>query len=259
MTAAPDHALVSIRDITVERPSHRVLDVPELDLLRGEILGIIGPNGAGKSTLALIIGLLRRPDSGQILFDGEEVDWGHEPLDLRRRAAMVLQEPLLFDTSVFENVASGLRIRGASRAQILTRVSAWLRKLEVEHLASRSARALSGGEAQRVSLARALVLEPSLLILDEPFQALDPPTREELLSDLLPLLRGTMTTLLISHDLSEAFDICDRIGVLDGGQLAQLDRPAAVLAHPATPAVARLIRSERRRAGLESGIKVMRP
>lgn len=251
MSGTLEIPIVSLAGVVVRRGPRTVLQIPTLEVRRGETLVIIGPNGAGKSTLATTLGLLERPAEGRIRFDGTAVHGRGDVLSLRRRTAMVLQEPLLLDTSVFENVAVGLRLRGVSRLQIRTRVPAWLGLLGITHLAERAARTLSGGEAQRVSLARALVLEPELLILDEPFRSLDPPTREELLGDVLPFLGGGMATVLVSHDLEEAFTLADRLGVLVDGRLAQIDTPAAVLRAPATPEVTRFIRTQRRRAGYE--------
>jgi tungstate transport system ATP-binding protein len=220
-----------------------VLDVAELVVRRGEILAVIGPNGAGKSTLATVLALLERPDRGELRFDGRVVDWRRDALEIRRRLAMVFQEPLLFDTSVFENVATGLRLRGVPRAEVRPRVEGWLDRLRIADLAPRPARTLSGGEAQRTSLARALVLEPELLLLDEPFSALDPPTREDLIEDLVPLLREHGTAaVLVTHDHDEAFELGDRVAVLLDGRLAQVGPPADVLERPASLEVASFLR-----------------
>jgi tungstate transport system ATP-binding protein len=220
-----------------------LLDVLCLDVRRGEILAIVGPNGAGKSTLAGVLSMVERPTAGDVWFEGRRVVWKPDPLALRRRVAMAFQQPLLFDTSVFENVATGLRLRGIPKAEIRERVDLWLDRLKIGHLTSRSARSLSGGESQRTSLARALVLDPDLLLLDEPFGALDPPTREALIDDLVPLLRKqTTTALLITHDHDEALELGDRVGVLLEGRLAQVDSPSGLLHRPATAAVARFIR-----------------
>lgn len=231
----------------MSRGSRTILDIESLDLIRGELLGIIGPNGAGKTTLATVLGLIERANEGDISFDGVVVSQRGATLALRRRVAMVFQESLLLNTSVAENVETGLRLRGVSRTERAARVSTWLKQLKIEHLAERSARSLSGGEAQRVSLARALVLEPSLLILDEPFGALDPPAHEDLLTDLLPILRQrSMTTILISHDHLEAFALCDRVAILLSGQVAQVDTPRAILKHPRNEAVRQFVRAQPR-------------
>jgi ABC-type sugar transport system ATPase subunit len=238
--------VVEVRDLVVRRGRRTVLDVPALAIRRGEILTVIGPNGAGKSTLAGALALLERPAGGTVLLDGRPVDWGRGLLAARRRLAVVFQEPLLLDMTVRDNVGLGLRLRGVGRAERDGRVREWLARLGIAHLADRPARALSGGEAQRASLARALVLDPELLVLDEPFAALDPPTREALAVDLVPILRerGT-TTVLVTHDRDEAFGIGDRVAVVVAGRIAQLDAPLAVLAHPATEEIARFVRPRR--------------
>ena len=237
---------VEVRGLVVRRSGRVVLDVDGLELRRGEILALVGPNGAGKSTLVTALALLERPAAGTILLDGEQVDWRRGLLAARRRLAIVFQEPLLFDTTVADNVATGLKLRGISGREREPLVARWLDRLGIAHLARRQARTLSGGEAQRTSLARALVLAPELLLLDEPFAALDAPTREALTDDLLPLLRETATTtVLVTHDRDEALEMGDRIGVILDGRLVQVDRPEAVLAAPANEAVAAFFRRRR--------------
>jgi tungstate transport system ATP-binding protein len=244
-TAAPH---IEIRDLLIRRGGRDVLRIEQLAIQRGEIVVLVGPNGAGKSTLMIALALIDRPAAGTIAWDGAPVDWRQGALAARRRLAIVFQEPLLFDTSVAENVATGLMLRGMSREERETRVHHWLERLGIGHLASRQARTLSGGEAQRTSLARALVLEPELLLLDEPFAALDAPTREALADDLLPLLRETgTTTLLVTHDRNEALELGDRVAVILNGGLAQLDTPERVLAAPASEAVAAFFRRRRRK------------
>jgi tungstate transport system ATP-binding protein len=235
-----------VSELLVRRGGRVVLEVDALELPRGEILTLVGPNGAGKSTLVTALALLERPASGTIVLDGTSVDWRRGLLAARRRLAIVFQEPLLFDTTVAENVATGLKLRGVRAAERKARVELWLRRLGIAHLAARQARTLSGGEAQRTSLARALVLEPELLLLDEPFAALDAPTREALADDLLPLLRETTTTtVLVTHDRDEALAMGDRLGVVLAGRLVQVDRPACVLEAPASEAVAAFMRRRR--------------
>ena len=153
--------------------------------------------------------------------------------------AVVFQEALLLDTSVAENVATGLKLRGVARAERERRVSTWLERFGIAHLARRSARSLSGGEAQRVSLARAFALDPEALLLDEPFSALDAPTRAAVTADLMAVVRSTQTTtVMVTHDLDEALALGDRVGVLIGGQLRQIGPPEEVFATPADAEVA---------------------
>ncbi len=152
---------------------------------------------------------------------------------------MVFQEPLLFDTTVFNNVASGLRIRGLKRDEIRDRAIGELERFGIGHLKGRSARTLSGGEAQRTSLARAFALRPEILLLDEPFSSLDPPTRDSLIEDLEHILQQTRTTALFAtHDRLEALRLSDRIAVMNQGKILQMGSPEEVANHPVNELVA---------------------
>ncbi len=233
--------LIFIKNLLVKRGEKDVLYVDELSIQRGEVLAVVGPNGAGKSTLLLALARLIQPKAGQISFNGEQAQTESDTAH-RRRIAMVMQDPLLFDRSVFENVASGLKFRGIAKEEIQAKVPLWLARFGVEHLAERRGGELSGGEAQRVSLARALVLEPELLLLDEPFSALDPPTRTKLLKDLGALLRETeTTTLFVTHDLPEATQLATRIAVIIENHLRQVGAPDAVFAEPIDKDVAQFL------------------
>jgi tungstate transport system ATP-binding protein len=152
--------LLQAEDLLVRRGGVTVLDIPTLNVVQGQVLVLIGPNGAGKSTLLLTLAGLLKPARGSLLFRGQRI--GNGGFDYRRHIAMVFQEPLLFDKTVFENVDTGLRIRGVGREEIGRTVPEYLERFGIAHLAKRSARKLSGGEAQRTSLARAFVTNPSL-------------------------------------------------------------------------------------------------
>jgi tungstate transport system ATP-binding protein len=233
--------VVALDGIRVARAGQTVLEIPELAVDAGQVLAVIGPNGAGKSTLLRVMGLLEAPTAGRVRFQGEPVSPA-TGLAVRRRMASVFQEPLLADTTVRDNVALGLRFRGTDGARVAPRVEAWLERLGIAHLADRQARTLSGGEAQRTALARALVLEPELLLLDEPFSALDQPTREALLDDFARILRQERTTtVLVTHDRAEAMTLGDRVGVVMRGRLVQLDDAAQVFRAPASEDVARFV------------------
>jgi tungstate transport system ATP-binding protein len=234
-------AVLALRGVRRRYAAHVALDVPALDVLAGEILAVIGPNGAGKSTLLRLLGLLERPDSGSVLVGGRPVD-ARDALAERRRMATVFQEPLLADASVADNVALGLRFRGVPAAEAASRVARWLGRLGVADLAARRARTLSGGEAQRVTLARALVLEPDVFLLDEPFSGLDAPSRAALLTDLGAILRtDRTTTVLVTHERGEALALADRVAVLMDGRLRQIDETARVFYAPASEDVARFV------------------
>lgn len=230
---------LAVRDLAVICGGTTILSIPALDISQGEVLTVIGPNGAGKSTLVHVLALLEQPTSGTILFEGKPIA---DALAYRRRVAVVFQEPLLLDTSVEENVALGLRLRGVARPQRRARALEWLERLGVSHLARRSARTLSGGEAQRVSLARAFALEPELLFLDEPLAALDQVTREGLLNDLQAILAESGTTaLFITHDRAEALRLGHRVAVLMGGHLRQVGAPWQVFSSPVDEEVAAFV------------------
>jgi tungstate transport system ATP-binding protein len=225
--------MIEIRDLHVSRGERAVLEVTSLQIAKNEVLAIVGPNGAGKSTLLLALARLLRPDRGDIFFNGRSAA-GESDLAFRRRIALVLQDPLLFDISVFDNIASGLRFRHIHKHDIQPRVELWLDRLSIAHLKNRRAIELSGGEGQRVSLARALVLEPELLLLDEPFGALDPPTRNRLLDDLRQILpeSGT-TTIFITHNLPEARQLAGRMAIIIAGRVRQTGLVTDILNTPA--------------------------
>ncbi len=233
-----ENKLISIRELLVQRDRLEALRVEALDVERGETLTVVGPNGAGKSTLLLTLARLLKPSRGDIVYDGKSLNQWDE-LDYRRRISFVFQSPLLMDMTVEQNVALGLKFRSTSKDEIRERVTKWMKQLGVESLAKRRASQLSGGEAQRVSLARALVLEPELLLLDEPFVALDPPTHAKLLDDLSILLKEDhRTAVFVTHNLNEAAKVSHRIAVIVGGILRQVGTAKQIKSKPADETVA---------------------
>lgn len=234
-------SVIELDGIRVAYDGAVVLDVPRLEVRAGEILAVIGPNGSGKSTLLRIIGLLESPTAGGVRFKGDSVERGRL-LGARRQMATVFQDPLLVDDTVYENVALGLRFRHVPEAEIAPRVCAWLERFQIAPLGKRQARTLSGGEAQRTALARALVLRPALLLLDEPFSALDQPTREALIEDLGGILReDRISTVLVTHDRGEALALGDRVAVMMRGRILQVDGAALLFRAPATEEIARFV------------------
>lgn len=254
-------ALVELRDAVVVRGARPVLTIDRLAIADGATLALVGPNGAGKSTLLLALASLIRLGRGALSFRGMPVGRGTE-LAYRRHIGLVLPDPLLLDTTVFANVAAGLRFRGVPSASVRPRVTEWLGRLGVAHLHDRPARQISSGEAQRVSLARALVLEPDLLLLDEPFASVDAATRARLLDDLEGLLREThVACVIVTHDLDEAVRLGDRMAVMVAGRIRQVDTPERVLAAPVDEDVATFVGAETRLPGRvvssEEGVAVV--
>ena len=242
--------LLTLRDVAVHHGDHIVLRRASLEVCRGDVLALIGPNGAGKSTLLRVMGMLLRPDNGTVILHGQDALDGNL-LELRRRIANVFQEPLLLNASVYNNAALGLKLRKVNSREIERRLRPWLERLGIGRLASRTVRTLSGGEAQRTSLARALVLDPELLLLDEPFSGLDQPTRDALLDDLQEILRGTgTTTVFVTHDRNEAFSLASRIGVMARGELLQSGPTPEVFKCPLTDEVAEIVGIENRINGV---------
>ena len=229
--------MIEIRDILIQRGGRDTLEVESLEIQRGETLTVVGPNGAGKSTLLLALAHLLKPTRGEIRFDGRSVKQWND-LEYRRRISFVFQAPLLMDMSVEQNVGLGLKFRGVSKEETQERVGRWIQAMGIESLAKRRASQLSGGEAQRVSLARAFVLEPDLLLLDEPFVALDPPTHAKLLEDLSNILKQDhKTAVFVTNNLREAAKVSHRIAVVVGGVLRQVGTAKQIKSHPADETV----------------------
>jgi len=239
---SPLSAVFEVRDLQVIKGGSLILNVPSLVVSDGEILVLIGPNGAGKSTLLTALSALLKPTRGEILFRGRTIGAEIPLLQYRRKLAMVLQEPLLFDTTVYHNVASGLKIRGIPRDEVEPVVNKTLERFGIAHLRDRSARTLSGGEARRASIARAFATNPEVLLLDEPFSALDPVMRETLIEDLEQVLRETrITTIFVTHDRMEALRLATRLGVMNSGEILQTGSPDEVMNHPVNEFVASLV------------------
>lgn len=230
------------KELKVLRAGFTVLDVAHLSLREGDTLSLIGPNGAGKTTLLVTLCYLSKGFSGKILFRGKSVGDEIPEGEYRRRLAMVFQEPLLFDTTVFHNVASGLKFRKLDSARIRDIVGENLERFGITHLKDRSARMLSGGEAQRVSLARAFALSPEILFLDEPFSALDQPSRESLIDDFEKARKSSRTTTVFAtHDRLEALRLSDRIAVMNNGKVIQEGFSEEVMNAPADEFVASFV------------------
>ena len=231
--------LLEVRNLVIRRNGSVFLDIPELKIFHGQTLAVIGPNGSGKTTLLRALTHLVEFESGEILFRGERITPGKGVHEHRRKTVLVFQDPVLLDTTVYANIASGLKIRGMRKKTIDAVVDLQLERFGIAHLKKRNAKTLSGGEAHRTSLARAFALEPDVLLLDEPFSSLDVKAREALMDDLEKALRDTGTcTVFTTHDRLEAFRLADRIVILSGGRIVQEGSPREIMLNPVNEFVA---------------------
>lgn len=237
--------LVEVRDLVHSYNGNDVLKIDKLSIFKRETLVVLGSTGSGKSTLLRILNLLESPKTGAVRWKDKVLN--AKSIDQKARFEMVMafQDSLLFKTTVFNNIAYGLRLRHVPKDQLKKRVDDMLSLFSIEHLAGRSAIDLSGGEAQRAALARALVVSPELLLLDEPLASLDPVTKERLAVDLQYVLDHLGTTCIyVTHSREEAFLMGDRIAVLEDGQIGQIGTPEEVFYHPQTATVASFVGTE---------------
>jgi len=232
--------------VRYEHADRAAVDDFALDVAPGELVVVLGPSGSGKSTLLRTVNRLVEPTSGTIAIDGRDIR-DSEPTALRRRIGYVIQAVGLFPhMTVARNIAIVPELLGWERSRLAARIDELLTlvRLDPARYRGRLPRELSGGEAQRVGVARALAAEPPLLLMDEPFGAVDPVVRIELQDETIRIHRALGTTILfVTHDVDEALRLADRIVVMREGRLVQAAKPLAMLAHPAGDDVARLIGS----------------
>jgi sulfate transport system ATP-binding protein len=231
---------IEIRNLSKRFGATTACDQLNLDIPAGELVALLGPSGCGKTTLLRIIAGLEVPDSGSVLFHGEDAT----QTDVRQRqVGFVFQHYALFGhLTIFENVAFGLRVRPRrlrpSQAAIKAQVERLLDLVQLGFLAQRYPHQLSGGQRQRIALARALAVEPKVLLLDEPFGALDAKVRKELRRWLRRLHDEVqVTSVFVTHDQDEAMEVADRVVVMNQGHIEQVGTPDQVYDHPATPFV----------------------
>ena len=218
-----------------------VVDLPHLEVHQGEILAMVGPSGAGKSTLLRLLNFLEAPTRGRLAYRGEEC--GPEAPPARRREVVtVFQRPVLLRRTVLGNVRYGQRLRGE---KVDGKAEDWLARLGLAKLADAPARTLSAGEAQRTALARALIVSPAVLLLDEPTGNLDP-YNVRLIEDIIRsdnAERGT-TVVLVTHDVFQAKRLAQRTGLMIGGRLVEMADAPAFFAHPQQPETAAFLNGE---------------
>jgi sulfate/thiosulfate transport system ATP-binding protein len=231
---------IEVRNISKHFGSFVALDNVSLDIPTGELVALLGPSGSGKTTLLRIIAGLELPDGGEVRFDREEATYRSVR---ERQVGFVFQHYALFKhMTVFENVAFGLRVRPRKirppENQIRSKVNELLKLIQLEWLGDRYPSQLSGGQRQRVALARALAVEPKVLLLDEPFGALDAKVREELRRWLRRLHDEIhVTSIFVTHDQEEALELANHVVVLNKGKIEQTGTPEELYHHPATPFV----------------------
>lgn len=234
-------SLVDIVNTSQRFENTQVLKPVSLNVERGEILAIIGPTGAGKTTLLRLIDQLDSPASGKVLFDGREVT-PRLRTGVRRRISMVLQKPVVFDASVYDNVAFPLKVRKYDRKAVPEKVNAILKTVGLDGYQKRKARTLSGGETQKVALARALITDPEVLLLDEPTANLDPVSLDTIEDLILQLNRDSgMAIVIATHEMAQGQRLAHRIGVMMEGELIQVGKPGDIFYAPSDIRVARFV------------------
>jgi len=235
--------MISVEHLTKKYGAATVVDDVSMTIERNSITVIVGTSGSGKSTLLRMINRLVEPTRGRVLIDGRDTS-AEAPYLLRRRIGYAIQGHGLFPhRTVRENIATVPRLLGWDEARIGARVEELLEVFQLDPATYAQAfpHQLSGGQQQRVGVARALAAEPSVLLMDEPFGALDPIIRAKAQEDLLDIQRRYSTTIvLVTHDMDEAFHLGDRVAVMSLGRVLQYDRPAVLLTRPADPFVARM-------------------
>ena len=234
--------LYTLNNVTQQYNGRFVLDIDRMQIQRGEILALVGPSGAGKSTLLRLLNFLEPPASGELSFEGQRVT-AEIPLATRRRVTTVFQMPGLLNRSVAANIEFGLRLRGQKLPQM--EIDIWLSRLGLEGLAGQRATRLSTGEAQRVSLARAMVTRPDVLLLDEPTANLDP-YNVGLIEKIVKAEneeRGT-TIVLVTHNIFQARRLAHRTALLLGGKLIELSETAVFFNNPQREETAVFVRGD---------------
>ena len=248
--------MFQLREVTFRYESAYALDGVSLDIAAGKRVVLLGANGSGKSTLLRLLNGLSIPGSGSIAFQGQPLtaDRFEDDAfarDFHRRVGLVFQNPdvQIFNPTVFDEVAFGPLQMHWAKSEVIDRVDAMLEAMEIAHLKNRPPHRLSGGEKKRVALASVLVLDPEVLLLDEPTAALDPRSQSQIIDLLIGWGEGNKTVITATHDLGLVEDIADHCAILQAGRVAAEGNPAALLRDQALLARANLIHAHRHRHG----------
>lgn len=250
--------ILTAKDIRYSIRGKTILEIPSFEIEEGKVIGIIGPNGAGKSTFLKILSLLLKPNSGDLFYMGTKIRQ-NKSLEIRRKMSVAFQDALLLDGTVYWNMEIGLRLRNIEKAERQKRIEHWLKMLNILHLRDQHISTLSGGEAQRVNIARAMALEPEILFLDEPLSHLDQPTKEGLMVDLYKILKSSrVTTFFVTHDFREMLYLFDIACVMLNGKIVQKADPLYILNNPQNTQVAGFVGIENILKGKISSIETDR-
>ncbi len=231
--------LLEIKNVFKEYEGKNVLEDINLQLKRGTSLGIIGPTGCGKTTLLRVIDLIEKPSSGKIYFDGKDISNSQkEELKHRRKIGMVFQKPVVFKGTVLENIQYGLKVRNRKKESYQDKILELLKSLGLEEYEDRNASTLSGGETQRIALARALIIEPEILLLDEPTANLDPLSTDKIESMIEDIRKKNETTIVMAtHNLIQGQRLCDEIAIINK-RIFQIGKPEEIFRKPKNSFVA---------------------
>jgi tungstate transport system ATP-binding protein len=238
---------IIVEELTKRYGKITSVDNVSLSVKKGEIFALIGPSGTGKSTLLRIIDLLEAPTSGKVYMDGLEICSlkGTERIEAIKRMGIVFQRPIVFNRSVLDNIRYGLEIRDVSKTEIMTEVQPYLDMLGLSNLSDRNALLLSGGEAQRVALARTLVYHPEVLLLDEPTANLDPANVAIFEDAIVEANRKEGTTILIAtHNMFQAKRIAHKVGFMLSGRIIEIGYPSRIFDNPKDSRTESFVRGE---------------
>jgi putative spermidine/putrescine transport system ATP-binding protein len=234
-------AILNLKDLDVSYDKKvKVLENFNLDIEKGELVSLLGPSGCGKTTTLRVIAGFIEPVRGEFILNGKNLT--RTPVH-KRNFGMVFQSYALFPhLTVFDNVAFGLKMKKVPKEEMNERILSMLKIVDLDHLADRYPKELSGGQRQRVAISRALVIEPELLLLDEPLSNLDAKLRLKMRVEIKKLQRRMgITTVFVTHDQEECFSISDKVAVMNGGVIEQYDRPETIYSYPATEFVAQFV------------------